>query len=198
MHTTNEVIAPRKRLILETAAGLFIEKGFHQTSIREIAKAANISLGNLYNHFSGKEELIIAIALLEAEENVRLEAILQQHSTPAKSYQRFIDNYLAIHTDEGDAVLSAEIMAEALRNPEVGVGFIENHQRLAGKLGGLLTAGKAAGVMDFEDTAEMVASLIIDVLESGCVKSLIYEAGEKKPYLAQLKRLCLQAVAAET
>ena len=88
-------------------------------------------------------------------------------------------------------------MAEAMRNPDVGTGFIENHQQLAGKLAALLTAGKVAGEMDFDGPAEMLASLMIDVLESGCVKSLIYPADEKKQYLIQLKQLCLQAVSSE-
>lgn len=51
--------------IVEAALHSFTHQGFHQTSMRDIAQAAGVSVGNLYNHFSGKEALIGEIALLE-------------------------------------------------------------------------------------------------------------------------------------
>jgi AcrR family transcriptional regulator len=194
MLDTKKTVAPKKRLILETAAGLFIEKGFHQTSIRDIAKTAGISLGNLYNHFSGKNELIAAIALLETEENYQLELILQVVSTPYESYEKFIDSYLSIHSEEANAVLSAEIQVEALRNPEVGTGFIANHKKLTEKLVWLLNQGKNNSEMQFDNSSEITANLIIDMLDSGCIKSLFYEGESRSNYLAQLKQLCLRTV----
>lgn len=54
--------------ILDAAAGLFCEKGFHGTATREVAAAAGVSLGNIYNHFKSKEELFAALlARYEAE-----------------------------------------------------------------------------------------------------------------------------------
>jgi AcrR family transcriptional regulator len=47
----------RKRSIIKAARPLFAEKGFHGTSIREIAKAANISEALIYKHFPSKEAL---------------------------------------------------------------------------------------------------------------------------------------------
>jgi len=40
-----------------TARRLFVEKGIAETSIRDIAKAARISQGAMYNHFASKEDL---------------------------------------------------------------------------------------------------------------------------------------------
>lgn len=48
--------------IVEAALHSFTHKGFHQTSMRDIALAAGVSVGNLYNHFAGKEALIDEIA----------------------------------------------------------------------------------------------------------------------------------------
>ena len=52
----------RRKHILEAATACFVEKGFHQTGIRKIAKRANVSLGNLNNHFPGKHDLLVAFA----------------------------------------------------------------------------------------------------------------------------------------
>ncbi len=57
--------------IVNTAAKLFIEVGYLNVTIEQIARRANISKGLLYNYFSGKEELlkhIIDQILLEMSE----------------------------------------------------------------------------------------------------------------------------------
>lgn len=43
--------------IERTALELFVAKGIAETSTRDIAKAAKVSLGAIYNHFPSKEEL---------------------------------------------------------------------------------------------------------------------------------------------
>lgn len=52
-----------KQNILEAAYQLFLEQGYHATSMRQIAEQSGIALGGIYNHFPGKEaifgELII-------------------------------------------------------------------------------------------------------------------------------------------
>lgn len=51
----------RKRQIIRSARQLFIDQGFNNTSIVDIIAAANISKGTFYNHFSSKNECLIAI-----------------------------------------------------------------------------------------------------------------------------------------
>lgn len=47
--------------IVEAAYSLFLAKGFHGTTMREIADGAELALGGIYNHFSGKEEIFAAV-----------------------------------------------------------------------------------------------------------------------------------------
>lgn len=49
-----------KALILETAMEMFRERGYEQTTMRAIARKANLSLGNAYYYFHSKEYLIQA------------------------------------------------------------------------------------------------------------------------------------------
>lgn len=52
------------RLAIEDAAvDLFIEQGYHATSMRQIAERAGLALGGIYNHFTSKEEIFEAIVL---------------------------------------------------------------------------------------------------------------------------------------
>lgn len=47
--------------ILSTALGLFAEKGYQATTMREIAAAAGCSLGLAYRYFDSKEALVVAV-----------------------------------------------------------------------------------------------------------------------------------------
>jgi AcrR family transcriptional regulator len=51
----------REALILTTAEEVFFEKGYHETSMEEIATRVGIAKGTVYLHFPGKEDLVIAI-----------------------------------------------------------------------------------------------------------------------------------------
>src|SRR5512134_356336 len=52
------------RLAIEEAAfELFMEQGYHATSMRQIADKADLALGGIYNHFSNKEEIFTAILM---------------------------------------------------------------------------------------------------------------------------------------
>ncbi|MCM3720555.1 MULTISPECIES: TetR/AcrR family transcriptional regulator [Solibacillus] len=64
----------RKRQVLDSALQLFIEKGFHETSIQDILDKALISKGTFYNYFSSKVECFISIM-----EQTRYEASLLRH-----------------------------------------------------------------------------------------------------------------------
>jgi TetR/AcrR family transcriptional regulator, cholesterol catabolism regulator len=47
--------------ILSVAARIIAEKGYHQASIRDIARATGVSLSGLYYYFDSKEELLFLI-----------------------------------------------------------------------------------------------------------------------------------------
>jgi len=50
-----------RQAVLDAAYSLFMEHGFHATSMRQIAEQAELALGGIYNHFSSKEEIFAAI-----------------------------------------------------------------------------------------------------------------------------------------
>ena len=56
-----EIRNKTRRLILDSSLKLFANKGFHGTSISDIAGAAGISKGLAYNYFESKEEILNAI-----------------------------------------------------------------------------------------------------------------------------------------
>ena len=51
----------RKKTIIETATRVFARRGFTETTITEIAKAAKVSEASIYEYFSTKENLLFSI-----------------------------------------------------------------------------------------------------------------------------------------
>lgn len=163
----------RRLLILDAALTCFIQHGFHQTSMRDIATAAGVSLGNLYNHFSGKEALIIEIAALEATELQPLIEGLRTEPDAIAALDIFVRRYLANCMQQETVVLTIEVMAEAVRNPSVAQHFADNRQHLAAALAHVLQRaadkGSAPGVWQAEEAAEAV----LDIIEGAAFRAVL-------------------------
>jgi AcrR family transcriptional regulator len=49
--------------ILDASIDLFYDRGYHATTMRDIASAVGIKAGSLYNHYAGKQEILLRICL---------------------------------------------------------------------------------------------------------------------------------------
>lgn len=181
-NTREKLTDARRTLILQTAALCFARDGFHQTSIRDIANQAGISVGNVYNHFDSKAELIAEIALLEAAELDPIIARLDQANDPRKALDQFVDIYLAYCGGLDDARLAAEIVAEGLRNRDVAKGYVANRARLDKALTSVLEAMPGA-----EKNRAEVAKFIPELIEGLAFRTALKGRQPKKKEIASLK-----------
>lgn len=65
-------IREREAKILSIARPIVLREGYHGLNMDRIAEAVNYSKGTIYNHFSCKEEIIIALAAQTAQKRVDL------------------------------------------------------------------------------------------------------------------------------
>jgi AcrR family transcriptional regulator len=56
-----ELVDRRRRQIVDAAVQLFIDNGFHKTTTRQIAAAAAISIGGLYEYIASKEDILYLV-----------------------------------------------------------------------------------------------------------------------------------------
>jgi len=181
----SEKLAERRAHIVETAAVLFIEKGFHQTGMRDIAGRAGISLGNLYNHFKGKGDIIAAIAEVEAEALEPLLQPLEQAETPDwQGLSGFIANYFELTSTPAYAALSAEIIAELFRNPDIAQPFETTRLRLI----------KAVQTCLPETLGPPDAELVVSLVESSGLNAVGKGDAEKARMLEALQSFVQRAV----
>jgi len=57
----DETVERNQRHIEEAALAVFTRQGYHATSVRDLARAAGVSIGNLYNYYPTKERLFQAV-----------------------------------------------------------------------------------------------------------------------------------------
>jgi AcrR family transcriptional regulator len=97
--------------ILEAAAQVFRQKGYHGASMEDIAKAVNLQKPSLYHHVSSKQEILLA--LLDRALELLLEQIsaISTQSIPAdEKLKEMIRAYLRILAENTD--LSAVLLFE--------------------------------------------------------------------------------------
>lgn len=78
--------------ILTAALDLFVNKGYHNVSVHDVQKLANVSIGSIYNHFGGKEGVAKALYNhLLNEMNEMVDSVLQQEISPIHQCNRIIE-----------------------------------------------------------------------------------------------------------
>jgi AcrR family transcriptional regulator len=167
MSSRGQATAARHEQLLEAALHCFVVSGFHQTSMRDIAAQANVSLGNLYNHFESKSALIAEIAQMESTEFAPLVARLAKQ--PGRSgLLRFSRDYAALHQDPARLMLGAEVLSELLRHPELATPFLATRQRLVLALAAAIEHARADAELAQGMEAPDLAGLLLDAIEGRC------------------------------
>lgn len=101
--------------ILRRSAVVFAEKGYHQASIRDIARATDVSLSGLYYYFQSKEELLFLIednALATLVDS--FERLLSGVADPQRRLCLLIENHLRFFVDNPPEMKVLSHEAESL------------------------------------------------------------------------------------
>lgn len=86
------------RLTIEDAAiELFMEQGYHATSMRQIAERAGLALGGIYNHFASKDEIFEAIVVDKHPYKRILPLVME---TPGETAEEFLRNAFTVTVTE--------------------------------------------------------------------------------------------------
>ncbi len=109
--------------ILRQAAAVFCVRGYHQASIRDIARATGVSLAGLYYYFSSKEHLLFLIQRHAFETMLgSARTTLQALDDPEERLRTFIQLHLRFfleHPNEMKVLTHEEEWLEAERRREV-------------------------------------------------------------------------------
>ena len=95
----------REDEILAAAARIFREKGYHGTSVRDIAESVGLLKGSLYHYIRSKDDLLARLFEGALEDTVgELERIAAQDARPSERLRFMVKAYVAAVTENLDAV----------------------------------------------------------------------------------------------
>ncbi len=135
--------------ILEAAAHIFRQKGFHAASMQDIADAVNLQKASLYHHIDSKQEILLALLDQALDLLIEdLEAIVAGELAPADKLEAAIHSYvekMAEHADLASVLLLEyrSLIAENQRK------HIDRRDRFEGLWRQILEEGMESG--DFRE-----------------------------------------------
>jgi AcrR family transcriptional regulator len=159
---TEEYREARRAEILAAARRCFLRQGFQDTSMQDILAEAGVSSGALYNYFSSKEQMIVAIA----EENIsqvisvlRETATGSQRNNPGAALAHVLDEIRTKHIDNGFAAITVMVWSEALRNPALAAQLAALRDEMGAYYGGLATDIRLPKAVSAESFATVLGSI---------------------------------------
>ncbi len=101
-----ELVRERRRHIIDSTVQLFIEHGYHKTTTRMIAKAANFSIGSLYEYVSSKEDLLYLVCkTIHEEVQDAVEDALAANTREKEQLAEVIRKYFTVCDKMADHIL---------------------------------------------------------------------------------------------
>ncbi len=146
--------------ILEAAAQVFRQKGFHGASMQDIAEAVNLQKASLYHHVSSKQEILLA--LLDRALDLlfeRLEPLAHQSLPADLKLRQMILTYLKALTDEID--LAAVLLLEHRSlEPEFRVRHVPKRDRFEVLWREVIEQGREEGKFSVGDVPLTVRAIL--------------------------------------
>ena len=115
----------RYQLIIAKALELFVKKGYRETKVSDIAKAANMSTGLMFHYFESKEQLYEKLVQIGIEGTKS--PAKKQVNTPVEYFSNFLDELFAYTKEQPWVVWMFVLMFQARR----GDGVPEHIRNLA-------------------------------------------------------------------
>jgi TetR/AcrR family transcriptional regulator, cholesterol catabolism regulator len=112
---TEEEQQRRRKEIFDASVHLFLEKGFTETSMREIAKAAGVGKSTLYDYYKSKDEIMVSYFEEEIKKiAVRAEEIIQADSSITEKLRKIMQMHLGYLVDSRQTFLKLSLEAQRL------------------------------------------------------------------------------------
>ena len=160
----------RRNEILEAASRCFMEKGFHNTTMKDIYNATNLSPGAVYNYFSSKEEIVVATNKQYSDWSIaEMESV--KSDDPLDSLMNYIRlnlNYGAGPEIAKSISISLDFYSEASRQEEISKSMRKSqdatHDILVTEISKLQQAGTINADLDPLSIARAIMGMVFGIM----------------------------------
>lgn len=180
---SQEHLDARRRRILDGAAVCFARNGFHATSMQDVLKAVDLSAGAVYRYFSGKEELIAAIAA-EVLETVRDTLEKSARENPPPTPEVLVPRALAQMRELRPATLETgewlfprlmiQVWTESTRSPALTAVLAEGYAMIREAWGGMARSYQDAGLLPEDADVDAMARAMIALVQGFAAQMALF------------------------
>jgi len=171
--------------LLQAAARVFAERGYHAASIDEVAAAAGFTKGAVYSNFKNKEDLFLA--LIESAYNQELAKLRTTYeSSDVPPEDRLGDFAGLIRGELGSlpdnwGMLYLEFSLYAMRNPSARERLTELEEMDIAAISELIRDGRERMGVELDESPESAARIIVALFRGiGLMRSLSPESVDAK------------------
>jgi AcrR family transcriptional regulator len=168
----------RHRKIVRAAERLFGVKGYEATAMEDVARAARLAVGTIYNYFPSKTDLVLAIVRRETEElyargdRIAADPPADPVAALAGMCSVMVDGFL-----RDDRALMREVFAAAVNSPQtIGARVFESDLRLVSLLVRLIEKLKAGRLLDANLDAIRAAGVLYGICMTWITAYLMNDA----------------------
>jgi AcrR family transcriptional regulator len=139
--------------ILDAAAQIFHEKGFHAASMQDIAEAVNLQKASLYHHVSSKQEILLSL-LDQALDMLteQIEVVIAEPLPPDKKLRRAMHVYLQAALEHIDLAAVLFLEHRSLE-PQYRARHIPRRDRFERLWRDMIIEGQQQGLFSCSDPA---------------------------------------------
>jgi AcrR family transcriptional regulator len=193
--------ARTREQVIEQAAGLFNQHGYHGVSISDVMAATGLEKGGIYRHFASKDELALAAFAFSVDKmRERFDAAMADTETALERLQAIISVYARLPMDPpvpgGCPILNAAVEADD-SNPELKAEAQRVLGDLKRALRSIVRQGQEDGELRPDLDLEAFANVFVAQLEGGVMVSKLFGSQAPMRHVVQHLTSWLEGFALE-
>jgi AcrR family transcriptional regulator len=182
----------RTKRILKAASTLFRKTGYDSARIEEIAAAADVSVGTIYNYYANKGDLLVAIVAMEVNDVITSgEAVVEK---PPSSALKAVNALMTIYIEHSLVWLNKHMwrqaMGTAMQQPQspFGHSYADLDDGLADQMTRLITKLQKLRIISPKADPQTLGEVIFNNMDRMFIGFVKVEGGSVKQLLKAIAR----------
>ena len=163
----------RRDEILAAAETCFVAKGFHQTSMQDIASASGLSMGLLYRYFDSKSAIIRAFSALDRDRMIAGVAALADAVDFIPGLTKLMKQELGTMRNVDEFRLTTEVLSESTRDEILRESFAAKELMLSAALSNAIAQQQSAGRVARDLPPDQAANLVLAMVDGLSLRAFI-------------------------
>lgn len=185
---SREKESDKKNKILEAAEAIFAEKGFNKTKVQEIAKAAKVSEGSIYDYFENKEDLLLSIPLKRLQDHINALPETFYITAPQRKIRRLIKDHFALYLDNRN-FLRVFLLDIQLNKRFYGSKAFELFQTYLKTFEDIVEQGKAEGCFRSDVNTRVFRNMFLGAFSHMALRWLMRDKEKKYDQIREIQQV---------